>query len=508
MKLKSLFLICLIFLLSYDIGAEEKTIIGLDKDNNDCKNITRDSLNERSFSSEFVGTFNGKKIEYTASLKEKIIYEKDNSDIPMASFFYTEYISKGNKQRPVIFSFNGGPGSASLWLHMGVLGPKVIKVPSDATDDGSPPYRIVDNKLSPLSNADLVFIDPVGTGYSRAIGCHEGEEFWGVSEHPKIIAEFIRRWITDNKRWNSPRYILGESYGGIRGPLLVSELRSGSITPIEVNGLLLVAPASDYQYLVFHPGNNSPHYGFLPSYAATAYYHGKVESNKTLKDFYLESKQFSLEEYGPALLKGSRIKTIEKNRIIEKYSYFTGLSKRFVEDFDMRVDASSFRKELLRDEGYSVGRLDSRYKNYDYMPGGQYPDTDVSSEGFMSAYVTAIHTWFAEIGVEMDMLYQSGDADVYFSWKHPQEWKGNDFGYVNTVPHIARAQRYNKDFKVYVSCGLYDLATPCFTAENFMNDNSVDMDRVIFSEFEAGHMMYNHQPSFNRFLNEVTDFIK
>lgn len=474
-----------------------------------CKEITKDKLVERTFSNSFNGIFNGKKIEYEASLKEKIIYEKDNPNLPMASFFYTEYIAKdSNINRPVIFSFNGGPGSASLWLHMGVLGPKVIKVPSDATDDGAPPYNIVDNKLSPLSDADLVFIDPVGTGYSRAIGCHKGEEFWGVNEDPKIIAEFIRRWITDSKRWNSPRYILGESYGGIRGPLLISELRSGDITPIEINGLLMVAPASDYQYLVFHPGNNSPHYGFLPSYAATAYYHGKIDTDKTLTEFYNDSKEFSLNEYGPALLKGSRIGDDERNKIMEKYSFFTGLSERFVQDFNMRVDPSSFRKELLRDEGFSVGRLDSRYKNSDYISGGQYSDTDVSSEGFMSAYVTAIHTWFSEIGVEMEMLYQSGDSKVFYSWKHPQQWKGNDFGYVNTVPHIARAQRYNKDFKVYVSCGLYDLATPCFTAENFMNDNSVDMSRVIFSEFESGHMMYNHQPSFDKFLNEVTSFVK
>ena len=474
-----------------------------------CKEITKDKLVERTFSNSFNGIFNGKKIEYVASLNEKIIYEKDNPNLPMASFFYTEYIAKdSNINRPIIFSFNGGPGSASLWLHMGVLGPKVIKVPSDATDDGAPPYDIVDNKLSPLSDADLVFIDPVGTGYSRAIGCHKGEEFWGVNEDPKIIAEFIRRWITDSKRWNSPRYILGESYGGIRGPLLISELRSGDITPIEINGLLMVAPASDYQYLVFHPGNNSPHYGFLPSYAATAYYHGKIDTDKTLTEFYNDSKDFSLNEYGPALLKGSRIEDDERNKIMEKYSFFTGLSERFVEDFNMRVDPSSFRKELLRDEGFSVGRLDSRYKNSDYISGGQYSDTDVSSEGFMSAYVTAIHTWFSEIGVEMEMLYQSGDSKVFYSWKHPQQWKGNDFGYVNTVPHIARAQRYNKDFKVYVSCGLYDLATPCFTAENFMNDNSVDMSRVIFSEFESGHMMYNHQPSFDKFLNEVTSFVK
>ena len=493
-----------ILFFSFSLIAEDHLVTD-DK----CKEITKDKLVERTFSNSFNGIFNGKKIEYVASLKEKIIYEKDNPNLPMASFFYTEYIAKdSNINRPVIFSFNGGPGSASLWLHMGVLGPKVIKVPSDATDDGAPPYNIVDNKLSPLSDADLVFIDPVGTGYSRAIGCHKGEEFWGVNEDPKIIAEFIRRWITDSKRWNSPRYILGESYGGIRGPLLISELRSGDITPIEINGLLMVAPASDYQYLVFHPGNNSPHYGFLPSYAATAYYHGKIDTDKTLTEFYNDSKEFSLNEYGPALLKGSRIGDDERNKIMEKYSFFTGLSERFVEDFNMRVDPSSFRKELLRDEGFSVGRLDSRYKNSDYISGGQYSDTDVSSEGFMSAYVTAIHTWFSEIGVEMEMLYQSGDSKVFYSWKHPQQWKGNDFGYVNTVPHIARAQRYNKDFKVYVSCGLYDLATPCFTAENFMNDNSVDMSRVIFSEFESGHMMYNHQPSFDKFLNEVTSFVK
>ena len=496
-----------LYILLFSIALASDDHSSESKIDENCKDITKDNISERSFTNEYVGTFNGKRIEYTAGLKEKVLYEKDNPDAPQASFFYTEYIAKNGNQRPVIFSFNGGPGSASLWLHMGVLGPKVIKVPSNASDDGSPPYKIVDNKLSPLSEADLVFIDPIGTGYSRAIGCHTGEEFWGVNEDPKIIAEFIRRWITDNKRWNSPRYILGESYGGIRGPLLVSELRSGSITPIEVNGLLMVAPASDYQYLVFHPGNNSPHYGFFPSYAATAYYHGKVDTDKSLTDFYIDSKNFSLNEYGPALLKGKRISLEEKNEIMKKYSYFTGLSMRFVEDFDMRVDASSFRKELLRDEGYSVGRLDSRYKNTDYMAGGQYSDTDVSSEGFMSAYVTAIHTWFADIGVEMDMLYQSGDSDVYFSWKHPTQWKGNDFGYVNTVPHIARAQRYNKDFKVYVSCGLYDLATPCFTAENFMYDNSVDMDRVVFSEFEAGHMMYNHQPSFDRFLKEVREFI-
>ena len=189
-----------------------------EKDDEACKSKNVVEM-EREFTKNFSGTFNGKSLNYNAGLREKILYEKDDPSAPIASFFYTEYIVDSEENRPVIFSFNGGPGSASLWLHMGVLGPKIVKVPSDASDDGSPPYNIIDNELSPLSDADLVFIDPVGTGYSRAVGCHESEEFWGVNEDPKIIAEFIRRWITDNKRWNSPRYILGESYGGIRGPL-------------------------------------------------------------------------------------------------------------------------------------------------------------------------------------------------------------------------------------------------------------------------------------------------
>ena len=229
--MKNLSLLSLIFItmtFALNISSSEEIL-------NECKIKPIDK--ERSFTKNFDGVFNGKKLTYSASLKEKILYEKDNPSAPLASFFYSEYIVDTDQNRPVMFVFNGGPGSASLWLHMGVLGPKVVKVPSDASDDGSAPYKIIDNKLSPLSETDMVFIDPVGTGYSRAAGCHEGSEFWGVNEDPKIIAEFIRRWITDNKRWNSPKYILGESYGGIRGPLLVSELRSGDITPIEVNGL-------------------------------------------------------------------------------------------------------------------------------------------------------------------------------------------------------------------------------------------------------------------------------
>ena len=461
-----------------------------------------------SFSKEMRGSFNGTKMSYLASHYETILYERDKFNNPMASIFVTEYRSVNNDpNRPVIFIFNGGPGSASLWLHIGVMGPKVVKVPSDATDDGSPPYELVDNHLTPLDVADLVCIDPIGTGYSLAMGEHENKEFWGVKQDAETVSKFVRQWIQDNNRWNSPKYILGESYGGIRGPQMLKELRNGSLTNIEINGIILVSPATDLQHIRFTPGNNSPYVGYLPTYAATAYYHGKIKTNKSLESFYEEAKDFSLNELAPALVKGSRISKREKNQIAERIAYYSGLSKQFILNSNLRVDASSFRKELLRDEGYSVGRLDSRYKGKDYIVAGQRPDTDISSEGFSAAYVSAMHTWLAEIGVDIKRLYRSGDSELGKNW----DWVSTQNGwprFVNVAPHIGRAMRENIDFKVYVACGIYDLATPCFTATNTMHENGIDPSRVKFTEFEGGHMMYNHQPSFDKFLNEVRDFVK
>ena len=465
---------------------------------------TRDPIR---FSKQMKGNFNGKNMSYLASHYETILYEKNAYKKPMASVFVTEYRSiKNDPKRPVIFIFNGGPGSASLWLHMGVMGPKVVKVPSDATDDGSPPYKIVENNLSPLDVADLVCIDPIGTGYSLAMGDHENKEFWGVKQDAESVSQFVRRWLQDNNRWNSPKYILGESYGGIRGPQMLKELRNGSLTNIEINGIILVSPATDLQHIRFTPGNNSPYIGYLPTYAATAYYHGKIKTNQSLQSFYDESKEFSINTLGPALIKGSRISEVEKDKIADGIAYYSGLSKEFILNSNLRVNATSFRKELLRDEGFSVGRLDSRYKGRDYIVAGDRPDTDISSEGFSAAYVSGLHTWLAEIGVDIKRLYRSGDSEVGKNW----DWVSTQSGwprYVNVAPHIGRAMRENIDFKVYVACGIYDLATPCFTASNTIYENGIDPARVKFSEFEGGHMMYNHQPSFDKFLNEVRDFV-
>ena len=287
---------------------------------------------------------------------------------------------------------------------------------------------------------------------------------------------------------------------------MLKELRNGSLTNIEINGIILVSPATDLQHIRFTPGNNSPYIGYLPTYAATAYYHGKIKTNQSLQSFYDESKEFSINTLGPALIKGSRISEVEKDKIADGIAYYSGLSKEFILNSNLRVNATSFRKELLRDEGFSVGRLDSRYKGRDYIVAGDRPDTDISSEGFSAAYVSGLHTWLAEIGVDIKRLYRSGDSEVGKNW----DWVSTQSGwprYVNVAPHIGRAMRENIDFKVYVACGIYDLATPCFTASNTIYENGIDPARVKFSEFEGGHMMYNHQPSFDKFLNEVRDFV-
>ena len=206
---------------------------------------------------------------------------------------------------------------------------------------------------------------------------------------------------------------------------MLKELRNGSLTNIEINGIILVSPATDLQHIRFTPGNNSPYIGYLPTYAVTAYYHGKIKTNQSLESFYEESKDFSINKLAPALVKGSRISKLEKEKIAEGIAYYSGLSKEFVLNSNLRVNASSFRKELLRDEGFSLGRLDSRYKGRDYIVAGERPDTDISAEGFSAAYVAGLHTWLSEIGVDIKRLYRSGDSELGKNW----DWVSTQSGW-------------------------------------------------------------------------------
>ncbi|HSE41564.1 MAG TPA: peptidase S10, partial [Acidobacteriota bacterium] len=316
---------------------------------------------ELTSETKHTATINGTSIQYTATAGTIVL--KTEEGRPRASFFYIAYTRDGIKDastRPLTFSFNGGPGSSSVWLHLGIFGPKRVRM----KDDGNPyppPYYLEPNDYSILDLTDLVFIDPISTGYSRPVPGEEGKQFHGYQEDIESVGEFIRIYSTRAKRWSSPKFMAGESYGTTRAAGLVNWLQDRH--GMYFNGVILVSVAIDFQTLEFKPGNESPYFLFVPTYTATAWYHKKLPSDlqqSDLKTVLAESRRFALNEYAAALLKGDQLSDQERKSIVQKLSRFTGLSERFVEESDLRISDSRFFKELLRDQRLTTGRLDSR----------------------------------------------------------------------------------------------------------------------------------------------------
>jgi carboxypeptidase C (cathepsin A) len=451
------------------------------------------------------GKFNGQTVKYTVTAEDT--HFKNAAGDPVSSIFTIAYTKDGVKnksQRPVTFLFNGGPGSASLWLHMGVFGPKRIDVPSDAINAGAAPYRLINNPLSLLDVTDIVFIDPVGTGYSKVIGKGKGKDFWGVSEDAKSVGNFIREYVTKNNRWNSPKYIGGESYGTTRTAALVRELQSG-YNAMALNGLILISSILDFQTVDKGMSNDSSYLFFLPTYAATAWYHGKVEKKGTIEDFLAEVREFALNEYSVALIKGNKLPKAEEEKIITKLSNYTGLSKNYLKNARMRVSEFRFMKELLRDEGKSVGRLDSRFTGLEADDAGETFEADPSGYGISSAYTAAINQYMRkDLKVRKDYRYEvlSGKPGRKWNWK-----LGRRGGYTTVGPFIAKGMRQNKDLRVYVANGYYDMATPFFATEHTLSRYGIDPTRVTMTYYESGHMMYIHHPSLNKLAKTVRQFI-
>lgn len=452
-------------------------------------------------------TFGGQSVEYRAIAGETHL--KDKKGEPIASIFSTTYlrtnVDRGDN-RPVMFVFNGGPGSSSVWLHLGLYGPVRLVLPSDAEDDGSAPYDLRHNPLSPLDMVDMVFVDPVGTGYSRAIGKGKGKDFWGVTEDAQSLAEFIRLWLNEYGRWNSPKYLSGESYGTTRSAALLKEL-SGGWTDISVNGVLLISSILDFQTARFAPGNDTPYISYLPTMAATAWYHDKVnKEGRTLEGFLDEVREFTLGEYAHSLLLGNRISDEAFNIAAAKMAAYTGLDVDYIKRGNLRVTNMRFMKELLKDEGYSVGRLDSRFKGRDYDTLNDTFEADPSGYGIDSAYSAALNHYMRQtLTVDLEQRYEILSGEVFGPWKGIKT-PGYTGGYVNVAPHIGRAMRQNKDFRAFVANGYYDLATPFFATENTFNANGIDTERSVFTYYEAGHMMYVHQPSIEALMKDVRDF--
>lgn len=469
------------------------------------------ALQPEKVTSEHTIPLTGGKIDYKVIVGNTEL--KDDDGKPQASIFSTYYSRKNvkdSKNRPLLFVFNGGPGSSSVWLHLGVFGPKIVEIPSDGQAVPAAPYNIKDNPLSLLDIADMVFIDPVGTGYSKALGDYEGKDFWGVSQDAKIMSKFVRHFITVYQRWNSPKYLAGESYGTTRAALMVKELQEGWGS-IDLNGVFLISSIVDFQTGDFNPGNDLPFITFLPTYAATAWYHDALPNKSKYKDlpsFLEEVRQFALSEYASALILGQNISEKASSQIVERLHEFTGLSKTYLTQTNLRINEMLFMKELLRDRGQSVGRLDSRYLGVDASNVEARFDADPSGYAIDGAYTAAIQSYMAsELKFVKEEKYNVLSGKVFSSWDWLYEGSARSQGFLNTSQFLSTAQKQNPSFRIFIANGYYDLATPFFATEYSFSRSGFDQSRIEMKYYEAGHMMYIHHPSLKQLSKDMRDFL-
>ncbi|MGF1542904.1 MAG: S10 family peptidase [Parvularculaceae bacterium] len=473
-----------------------------------------DEIVPRVYEAERAVTADGAKIDYKVIAGETIIENAKGEQT--AAIFATTYLKNGvedARERPVAFIFNGGPGSASLWLHLGAFGPQRLKLPGadgpGPLDDGAAPYDLRENPHTILDVADLVFVDPVGTGFSRAVGEAKGEDFWGVTEDADSLREFIRRWLTEHKRWNSPKFLMGESYGTTRSAALINALEGG-LTDIAINGVVLVSTVLAFGFDATDPGNDVGYLGLLPTYAATAWYHGKIDKaahGNDLEAFLRAVRRFAIEEYMAALLKGQLLEEGPRDDIATKLAGFIGLDKGYLVRSNLRVPLRHFMRELRRDEGLSIGRLDSRFAGVEPDTIGENPEFDPSFYGIDAAYTAAMLDYFTrDIGVDFDDRYTTIGGVTAWNWKTADA--GGELSYLNVAPYLAKAMRQNKDLRIMSANGYYDHATPFFGTELTFAQPGFDLDRITMTYYEAGHMMYIHEPSLEKLAEDVRKFVR
>lgn len=461
---------------------------------------------------------NGQPLKYTATVGWLILTDKKDTDKPIARFGYTAYTLDGvadMKRRPVTFAFNGGPGSASIWLHMGVLGPRRVVV-KDGDFAPPPPVQLVDNDYTILDVTDLVMIDPVGTGFSKPLGDAKGEQFWGVDQDIESVGDFIRRYVTENGRWGSPKYVLGESYGGIRGAGLADHLQSK--LGMNLNGLILVSP-----YFGQVTGNDGmaidlPHVLYLSTLAATAWYYDAIPNKPaSLADYAVEVERFAIDEYAPALLKGFSISPEEKQAMAEKLGRYTGTSAQFWMRADLRVAHEQFLQELLRDRGLIAGRIDSRFSGPSLNPLNDVMDYDPFFPAVGPAYTAAFREYLhSELKFDVpDNYVVSGGLYRKWDWRHAQPGAdGDENGQVplsNLVPALARAMTMNPGLHLLLEQGYFDFATPTHALKYNIDQMRLTPEaraRIHLNMYDAGHMMYLHEPSGRRFRENVVGFIR
>ena len=454
----------------------------------------------------------GQLIKYTASAGTLLM--TNENDEPTALIGFTAYVRDGGDpgKRPIMFAYNGGPGSASLWLHMGILGPqRAVAADTGFGDNG--PFQRVDNEFSIIDEVDLVMIDPVGTGFSKPVGKGKGKDFWGVDQDISSVSAFIVKYVTENGRWASPKFVLGESYGGIRTGGVAYYLLSNHM--MALNGVVLVSPFMEMATGFSGMGIDLPHVLFLPTFATTAWYHDALDVKpEDFLAFNAEVEAFALDEYAPALLKGSRLNSDERQTILTKLARYTGISEDYWDSANLRINEGRFTQELLRQRGITVGRVDSRFSGEMVNGLAESAFYDPMTTAIGPAYLAAFMDYYYN-----DLNVKNASEYVVFAniftdwdWSHRQpDIQGFKLPFPNTSIDLAFTMKQNPSMKVLVQQGYFDLATPHLTTKYYLDHMNISAElreNITLEMYEAGHMMYIHEPSMAKYKKDLKRFIK
>lgn len=438
-----------------------------------------------------------------------MILKNDKGDA-IGSLYYTAYTRSDSKDvstRPIAFVYNGGPGSSSAWLHMGAFGPRRITT-TDAGPTPPPPYRLVDNANSLIDVTDLVFIDPVGTGFSKPAGKGTGKDFWGIDEDAASLDQFITNYVSKNGRWNSPKYLIGESYGTTRSAVLVNRLQERE--GMSFNGVVLISSVLDFETLLFAPGHDISYELYLPSYAATAVYHKVIPQPADLAAFLAEVRGFAMGDYAAALSRGSSLPADQRAAVVKKLSQYTGLSEEYLAKADLRVNLGQFMEELQRTHGMITGRLDSRFSGPTFDLLSEYAEYDPQSSAVTGPFTAAINSYLRdELKFGEDQRYAVSGSGINWNWgREGQDGGWRQATYVGS--DLEQAMVANPNLHVEVENGYYDLATPFAATEYTMDHLGLPANlrsHIELKYYDGGHMMYLYEPALAKLKANIAQFI-
>ena len=460
-------------------------------------------------------TIGQQEIHYTVTAGTIVLKEEQEKDSKSdgekakASVFFVAYTLDNvgdTAKRPITFSFNGGPGSSSVWLHLGVLGPRRVETDQQG-NLLQPPYQLVENQYSILDQTDLVFIDPISTGFSRVVQGEEAKQFHGFRKDIESIGDFIRLYTTRYQRWTSPKFLIGESYGTTRAAGLSGYLQERH--GLYLNGIMLISSVLDFQTIRFMNGNDLPYILYLPSFTATAWYYNLLdeELQADLYQTLREVEEFAVGEYTVALMKGTDLLEDERQEVIRKLTRYTGLPIDYIGRTDLRVNIMRFCKELLRNQGKTVGRFDSRFTGLDRDSVGERFEYDPSYTNILGPYTATLNDYLrSQLKFESDLAYE-----ILTDRVHPWNYDTHQNQYVNVTDTLRKAMTTNPYLKVFVASGYYDLATPYMATRYTFNHLGLDkslQQNVSMSFYEAGHMMYVHQQSLIQLKEDLEGFIQ